>query len=53
MFAINGKGFCEIFCQVIFAHVVSVSLGVRNSRNEAQFAPRYWDFDFPVAIEGN
>ena len=45
--------FFEILCQIIFAYVVNVSLGVRNSRNEAQFAPRYWDFDFPVAIEGN
>ena len=41
MFVINGKGFLGLlpgFCVIIFAYVVSVSFGVRDSRNEAQFA---------------
>ena len=42
MFVINGKGFLIFlpgFCVIIFAYVVSVSFGVRDSRNGAQFAP--------------
>ena len=42
MFVINGKGFLIFlpsFCVIIFAYVVSVSLGVRDFRNEAQFVP--------------
>ena len=41
MFVINGNFFLIFlpgFCVIIFAYVVSVS-GVRDSRNEAQFAP--------------
>ena len=41
MFDINGKvlRFLPGFCVIIFAYVVNVSFRVRDSRNEAQFAP--------------
>ena len=42
MFVINGKVFVRFlpgFCVIIFAYVASVSFRVRDSRNEAQFAP--------------
>ena len=41
MFVIDRKGFLRVlsgFCVIIFAYMESVSFGVRDSRNEAQFA---------------
>ena len=50
MFVISGKGFLRVlpgFCVIIFAYMKSVSLGVRDSRNEAQFARQKNYFEPP------
>ena len=50
MFVISGKGFLRVlpgFCVIIFAYMGSVSLGVRDARNEAQFARQKNYFEPP------